>query len=140
MAWEARSGLKHRCLAAWRDEHCCGRNGLGSPFGIETSHILDSPMYGVGRNGLGSPFGIETDLRHHARWTLDNVGMAWEARSGLKLLPFPRFYDGQYMHVGMAWEARSGLKHRSAMNSYPPCLCRNGLGSPFGIETVLQLA
>ncbi len=160
MAWEARSGLKHRCLAAWRDEHCCGRNGLGSPFGIETSHILGSPMYGVGRNGLGSPFGIETDLRHHARWTLDNVGMAWEARSGLKLLPFPRFYDGQYMHVGMAWEARSGLKRLhsyiqdslilyvgmawEARSGLKPELLlvgallgvgRNGLGSPFGIET-----
>ncbi len=64
--------------------------------------------------------------------------MAWEARSGLKLRNWPHA-DARF-HVGMAWEARSGLKHRSAMNSYPPFLCRNGLGSPFGIETVLQLA
>ncbi len=38
-----------------------GLNGLGSPFGIETTdrwygHCVLSP----GLNGLGSPFGIET--------------------------------------------------------------------------------
>ncbi len=40
----------------------------------------------------------------------------------------------------MAWEARSGLKHvkNSWIASYPDGL--NGLGSPFGIETILSLA
>src|SRR6266566_7005530 len=62
------------------------------------------------------------------------VGMAWEARSGLK----QAFRASQHVRmfwVGMAWEARSGLKQqcRIWMNSIQ--ICRNGLGSPFGIET-----
>ena len=37
------------------------------------------------------------------------VGMAWEARSGLKLMA-ASVYRTRYIVVGMAWEARSGLK------------------------------
>ncbi len=62
MAWEARLGLK----LEWRSNKVRTRwwlNGLGSPFGIETSlypgisHSMDEWL-----NGLGSPFGIETVL------------------------------------------------------------------------------
>ena len=60
MAWEARSGLKLILLLSF-NLGVNGRNGLGSPFGIETGHC--------------TPFN-----------KLDNVGMAWEARSGLKPL------------------------------------------------------
>src|SRR6266849_5468933 len=59
MAWEARSGLKHR-LKFSKSAHPLCRNGLGSPFGIETTpHKLDGRT-NLCRNGLGSPFGIET--------------------------------------------------------------------------------
>src|SRR6266571_6842353 len=34
------------------------------------------------RNGLGSPFGIETAFDYSTRPSQDIVGMAWEARSG----------------------------------------------------------
>src|SRR6266566_4952168 len=37
--------------------------------------------------------------------------------------------------VGMAWEARSGLKRLDSCWRYLPWLRRNGLGSPFGFET-----
>ncbi len=59
--------------------------------------------------------------------------MAWEARSGLKpdaVLDFKR-----YDVVGMAWEARSGLKQLQLAKSQENPQSRNGLGSPFGIET-----
>ncbi len=63
------------------------------------------------RNGLGSPFGIETSFNLGCAWKICKVGMAWEARSGLKQTGLigspPRIF------VGMAWEARSGLKQRS---------------------------
>ena len=59
MAWEARSGLKPIQQYCPKVKHR-GRNGLGSPFGIETF----------------GPVG-HLDLRLY-------VGMAWEARSGLK--------------------------------------------------------
>ncbi len=60
MAWEARSGLKLRfrrsSLALM-----CGLNGLGSPFGFETSLCEGLYLVPFERlNGLGSPFGFET--------------------------------------------------------------------------------
>ena len=63
--------------------------------------------------------------------------MACEARSGLKLIP----YDGyvyQRNEVGMAWEARSGLKPNDVIKepSLAIMQCWDGLGSPFGIETI----
>ncbi len=60
MAWEARSGLKP--FSNWPNaSDTLSRNGLGSPFGIETiAHLALSFFTMFGRNGLGSPFGIET--------------------------------------------------------------------------------
>jgi hypothetical protein len=60
MAWEARLGLKlspHQRLLIG----IAGLNGLGSPFGIETSLVIGySAPDKAWLNGLGSPFGIET--------------------------------------------------------------------------------
>ncbi len=39
MAWEARSGLKHTLSPSFLNYFAC-RNGLGSPFGFETSQSL----------------------------------------------------------------------------------------------------
>src|SRR6266849_7516038 len=107
MAWEARSGLKldnipavggempgrnglgspfgiepstYRC----RTGPSCRRNGLGSPFGIETIFARTNTISKTGRNGLGSPFGIENTQDTPCAPLISNVGMAWEARSGLK--------------------------------------------------------
>ncbi len=41
MAWEARLGLKHAFVGDHRS-HKCWLNGLGSPFGIETSTASDT--------------------------------------------------------------------------------------------------
>ena len=60
MAWEARSGLKHQTVGHHLVQ-ACGRNGLGSPFGIETATHKE-PCY--------QPCSGE---------------MAWEGRWGLKL-------------------------------------------------------
>ncbi len=62
MAWEARLGLKPSCKISNQDKYQW-LNGLGSPFGIETSYCRGVWVgsYG-GLNGLGSPFGIETIL------------------------------------------------------------------------------
>src|SRR5216684_366587 len=83
------------------------RNGLGSPFGIETAinAVTSDPV--LCRNGLGSPFGIETSKLRAIRSHHCTVGMAWEARSGLKL----GFHQGERptCWVGMAWEARSRI-------------------------------
>ncbi len=38
----------------------------------------------------------------------------------------------------MAWEARSGLKHPLTMSTDEQPQRLNGLGSPFGIETLLS--
>src|SRR6266581_2529498 len=59
MAWEARSGLKLQApvitLAVFR-----GLNGLGSPFGFETTTQRTPPGSPPNwLNGLGSPFGFE---------------------------------------------------------------------------------
>src|SRR6266581_3972679 len=83
MAWEARSGLK----LFWAPEpgyHSLRRNGLGSPFGIETILPTVIGVFIVSRNGLGSPFGIETFYSSLVILQENQVGMAWEARSGLK--------------------------------------------------------
>ncbi len=39
----------------------------------------------------------------------------------------------------MAWEARSGLKPLIAQSKRSTCSGLNGLGSPFGIETMILL-
>ena len=84
MAWEARSGLKHtkRDIKLLQSPR---RNGLGSPFGIETRPAVaqEDPDHRC-RNGLGSPFGIETARFVAFVPSSSLVGMAWEARSGLK--------------------------------------------------------
>src|SRR6266487_6721969 len=91
MAWEARSGLKplnppRRTTIAKR------RNGLGSPFGFETTKAnLVFPLKELWRNGLGSPFGFETDLCLMTDCPCFGGEMAWEARSGLKLGQTVRF-------------------------------------------------
>src|SRR5260370_33934381 len=59
MAWEARSGLKLYVTPIPNARVLC-RNGLGSPFGIETFLNGLQRMAHLCRNGLGSPFGIET--------------------------------------------------------------------------------
>ena len=88
-----------------------------------------------------------------------SVGMAWEARSGLKRFfavhltvlnewcrnglgsPFGiETREGmsppwQVIRAGMAWDARSGLKQRKLHLIDDLAIRRNGLGSPFGIET-----
>src|SRR6266568_4513848 len=61
------------------------------------------------------------------------VGMAWEARSGLK--PGGPKPKPSGTRVGMAWEARSGLKPGGIEGEACPTNSRNGLGSPFGFET-----
>src|SRR6266480_1731265 len=65
------------------------------------------------------------------------VGMAWEARSGLKL-GLTESRTSSSSAVGMAWEARSGLKLLICELLCNYCACRNGLGSPFGFETSLR--
>ncbi len=60
MAWEARSGLKHYRQLSYQLVYC-RLNGLGSPFGIETTQEIMKQLWLLKRlNGLGSPFGIET--------------------------------------------------------------------------------
>ncbi len=45
MAWEARSGLKQNILPG--SSNAYNRlNGLGSPFGIETLHVIKQPLDG----------------------------------------------------------------------------------------------
>src|SRR6266699_2159938 len=59
MAWGARLGLKHQINPAI--QAAIGRlNGLGSPFGFETSHQRSFVQMCSWLNGLGSPFGFET--------------------------------------------------------------------------------
>ncbi|SRR6266566_3335866 len=73
----------------------------------------------------------------HAYRRKESVGMAWEARSGLK--PVAAAIAKQKINVGMAWEARSGLKHGDLkLRARMRRRSRNGLGSPFGIETILS--
>jgi len=75
MAWEARSGLK-RNNHLHDTEDFPGLNGLGSPFGFETTMwAFEQLLSGLGLNGLGSPFGFETfsverqsDLTRLAKW------------------------------------------------------------------------
>jgi len=55
MAWEARSGLKQQG-AVIPSDFKLRLNGLGSPFGIETTHGLCGPEQSPWLNGLGSPF------------------------------------------------------------------------------------
>src|SRR6266487_1768224 len=57
------------------------------------------------------------------------------SRSGLK--QFLRFHVRHQAFVGMAWEARSGLKRPSRITRPTNVIRRNGLGSLFGIETFL---
>ncbi len=59
MAWEARSGLKLRGIHL-EVRGILWLNGLGSPFGIETSNKPCMRGLLIWLNGLGSPFGIET--------------------------------------------------------------------------------
>ena len=59
--------------------------------------------------------------------------MACEARSGLKQLVGGQ--DHQTLSVGMAWEARSGLKRVYCNPSTKIFWGWDGLGSPFGFET-----
>jgi len=91
-------------------KYCCGLNGLGSPFGIETHHPTGrqrEQRYWL--NGLGSPFGIETLLR---------VGF---------LLRLCQWLNGLGSPFGI--ETRNKLMARLGSERL------NGLGSPFGIET-----
>ena len=138
MAWEARSGLKHPDAIQSRildvdelPEHVGmaweARSGLKHMYGVTLSTIL------ISRNGLGSPFGIET-FNWQDQYPVIKVGMAWEARSGLKLSCTSRHCRAYHLSVGMAWEARSGLKLLLCL-TYTDEIRRNGLGSPFGIET-----
>ncbi len=57
---------------------CGARSGLKPPF------ITDEQRGYIGRNGLWSPFGIETDMVTHLWTVVVKVGMACGARSGLK--------------------------------------------------------
>src|SRR6266568_5005371 len=109
MAWEARSGLKLLSLSANRNP-TLSRNGLGSPFGIETMAIfpIDHALLLPCRNGLGSPFGIET-------YRPSCLQQKRECRNGLGS-PF-------------------GIETSSCGNRKAENQRRNGLGSPFGIET-----
>ncbi len=58
MAWEARSGLKQLALSK-KGDLFPGLNGLGSPFGIVTKHIVCFKPPFQGLNALGCPVGIE---------------------------------------------------------------------------------
>ncbi len=62
--------------------------------------------------------------------------MAWEARSGLKRITL--IFIRNLLCVGMAWEARSGLKLAFRRRHNAIIIGRNGLGSPFGFETLEQ--
>ncbi len=55
MAWEARSGLKRCCGCCFRQEQLLWLNGLGSPFGIETSQQDDSLSAIFGAKWPGKP-------------------------------------------------------------------------------------
>jgi len=59
MAWEARSGLK-RLIQQLVRSISERLNGLGSPFGFETTLPRYNARTCQGLNGLGSPFGFET--------------------------------------------------------------------------------
>src|SRR6266702_2063352 len=63
MAWGARSGLKHLHLRRFKLCGLCRLNGLGSPFGIETTREHDMHERIRRLNGMGSPFGIETPIK-----------------------------------------------------------------------------
>jgi len=84
MACGARSGLKQLayCMTVVRKARvgmaCGARSGLKPPF------ITDEQRGYIGRNGLWSPFGIETDMVTHLWTVVVKVGMACGARSGLK--------------------------------------------------------
>ena len=67
----------------------------------------------TGRNGLGCPFGVETS--------------------------FAARFDLLSGSVGMAWDARSGLKHTMILSVPARFTGRNGLGCPFGFETLVAI-
>ena len=110
MAWEARSGLKQYMLTIVIAFVHMSRNGLRCPFGFETRFPVRVSIVStlLRRNGLGSPFGFETP----------------------RILPL--IQNMIYRAVGMAWEARSGLK---LFHPYVLLSRRNGLRCPFGVET-----
>src|SRR5439155_158265 len=108
MAWEARSGWKlsgPSCTLPlmWR------LNGLGSPFGLETTQTKTQPSSIIPAKWPGKPVrGRNKQLEERSHFS----------------------YVGQ-----MAWEARSGLKIQGASSPDGCMEWLNGLGSPFGFET-----
>ena len=90
------------------------------------------------RNGLGSPFGIETPSQ---LFTVSNPyagEMAWEARSGLKRKA-ERVYKACIAKGRNGLGSPFGIETSRLAQSGSSKRWRNGLGSPFGIETSRQL-
>src|SRR6266567_3400543 len=98
MAWEARSGLKHYRQLSYQLVYC-RLNGLGSPFGIETTQEIMKQLWLLKRiNGLGSPFGIEThnacrQSSGNGTW-LNGLGSPFGIETRLDVHPALRLYEG----------------------------------------------
>ena len=61
MAWEARSGLKPQEYVWVETKRYC-RNGLGSPFGIETLHVrLERRRQGLALNQIETQYKLTTE-------------------------------------------------------------------------------
>ncbi len=132
MASTARLGLK--LLTGWHLTKSVRSVGMASTarLGLKQANARSLTVSVSRRNGLYSPFGIETILPPPPT----RVGMASTARLGLKHIETGGL--AMVHRVGMASTARLGLKHKQvyAVPRWTPG--RNGLYSPFGIETGLR--
>ena|SRR6266566_7402919 len=80
----------------------------GARSGLKQGTLDGDRIVEIRRNGLWSPFGIETRFSFVFQTHSYTVGMACGARSGLKRNFVPLTI--QLLYVGMACGARSGLK------------------------------
>src|SRR6266700_3959077 len=83
----------------------------GARSGLKQGTLDGDRIVEIRRNGLWSPFGIETRFSFVFQTHSYTVGMACGARSGLKRNFVPLTI--QLLYVGMACGARSGLKRAS---------------------------